>query len=100
MNKHTPGPWKVASVFVENAPNQIHVTTGKWGAPSIAVVDNADNAQLIAAAPELLEALENVLPALDRAFAYDGDVFGILHNDAVDAYSKARATIDKARREA
>jgi len=47
MNKHTAMPWKVSSVFVNNAPNEIHITTGKWGQPSIAVVASEANASYI-----------------------------------------------------
>ena len=45
---------------------------------------------------ELLNALQAIIPILDRAFEYDGDVFGIMHNDAVDAEIQARAAIAKA----
>jgi hypothetical protein len=54
------------------------------------------NARLIAAAPDLLEALKDLMPILDKAWDYDGDVFGRLHNDAVDAGQNARAAIAKA----
>jgi len=97
MNKHASGPWYVSKNAGHEVHGQFSVAQEGTGGTVAMVYNGKANAQLIAAAPELLEALENVLPALDRAFAYDGDVFGILHNDAVDAYSKARATIDKAR---
>ena len=42
---------------------------------------------------ELLEALKALLPILDKAWDFDGDVFGRLHNDAVDADMNARAAI-------
>jgi hypothetical protein len=42
---------------------------------------------------ELLAALNALLPILDKAWAFDGDVFGCLHNDAVDADMNARAVI-------
>ena len=45
---------------------------------------------------ELLNALQAIIPILDRAFEYDGDVFGIMHNAAVDAGIQARAAIAKA----
>jgi hypothetical protein len=59
--KHTEEEWKVQSVFVNNAPNQWHVSTGKWGAGSIAVCDTEDHARLIAAAPDLLDAAKGAL---------------------------------------
>ena len=45
---------------------------------------------------ELLEALKDLLPILDKAWEFDGDVFGFLHNDAVDADMNARAAIARA----
>ncbi|MFA5382423.1 MAG: hypothetical protein WC356_04600 [Candidatus Micrarchaeia archaeon] len=57
MNKHTATPWKVSSVFVNNAPNETHITTGKWGQPSIAVVDNEANAAYIVRCVNSHEAL-------------------------------------------
>lgn len=41
----------------------------------------------------LLEACKALLPVLDKAWDFDGDVFGRLHNDAVDADARARAVI-------
>lgn len=45
---------------------------------------------------ELLAALKVVTPYLRCALEYDCDVFGIVHNDAVDAESNASAAIAKA----
>ncbi len=45
---------------------------------------------------ELLEALKALLPILDKAWDFDGDVFGRLHNDAMDADMNARAAIVRA----
>jgi hypothetical protein len=45
---------------------------------------------------ELLEALKSLLPILDKAWDFDGDVFGRLHNYAVDADMNARSAIAKA----
>lgn len=39
--------------------------------------------------PALYAALEGLLPLLDKAFEYDGDVFGTMHNTAVDAVATA-----------
>lgn len=51
--KHTPGPWHVSGKATINHPVR------GWIA-SVSPVDRAANARLIAAAPELLEALERV----------------------------------------
>lgn len=83
-SKHTPGPWTIAAgrYLLAITPAQTK---------QIAIFDSDDdwedeqqaNARLIAAAPELLEALEECLtcefPVIDR-----------------DAVSKARAAIAKA----
>lgn len=60
---HTPGPWKAVDAFVENNPNRWLVARGGWGGPNIADCGpgaEAD-ARLIAAAPELLAAIEDLL---------------------------------------
>ena len=58
--KHTPGPWRVgdagASVF---GPKDLPVTVAKLVHP------NSANARLIAAAPELLDALMQLLQAFE-----------------------------------
>lgn len=44
---------------------------------------------------ELLSFLKDVREVLGKAFDYDGDVFGILHNQAVDLDCKINRTIAK-----
>jgi hypothetical protein len=59
MSAHTPGPWtyqEQAGSFFINSPKRY----------SLATTSDEANARLIAAAPELLEALETVI---DAAFA-------------------------------
>jgi hypothetical protein len=65
------------------------------------ILDDMDQAatdlhKLRAVNQELLTALTDLLPILDKAWAFDGDVFGCLHNDAVDADMNARAVIARA----
>jgi len=62
--KHTRGRWEGTTVFAENAPTETHIVTGEWGGGRIARVFDAPmevitkaNADLIAAAPEMLAAL-------------------------------------------
>lgn len=65
-SKHTPGPWRL------NGNRTI--TVGDFGKPGsfIAEVKNDANARLIAAAPELLEALEWLLHHVVRTQGLDG----------------------------
>ena len=53
----------------------------------------AELRRLVAQRIALLEACKALLPILDKAWDFDGDVFGRLHNDAVDAELTARAAI-------
>ena len=79
--KHTPGPWIIGN------PTEIHDVDGTrivmCCQTSDDVTDDASeaNARLIAAAPELLEALKGVVRVADRA---------------TDEFDAARAAIAKA----
>ena len=90
MAKHTPGPWHVGMkpgpiVYGEDGAQvaPLHV-------PMVPKEENRANARLIAAAPELLEALENLLEHVEN-------------RDALGAYwadpMAARAAIAKAKGE-
>ena len=96
MSKHTPGPWK-AKKWVGTDPyddpdrpfvevGNVHWSPKNWK-PAAAIGQTA-NARLIAAAPELLEALENLLKV------HEGEG-GTQHNAA----DIARAAIAKAKGE-
>jgi len=104
MNKHTPGPWEVTdlrhSIVVRTeSPNKT-----KYGASRYAAIGGFDrsdpdqlsealaNARLIAAAPDLLEALELML---DRFRDTEGS-HGQWEEEATE---NARAAIAKARGE-
>ena len=67
--RHTPGPWSVVDVLVENsvAPRLgVFPVKRVWGDPAIADCGyNEGNAALIAAAPELLAALDWCVRALE-----------------------------------
>lgn len=102
---HTPEPWgydpETGDVFCVHASSLEHASIAR-------VWDNdgfgrrwpdgvqAANGRLIAAAPELLAALKLLMPAMDKVWGYEGDVFGSHHNDAVDAWSAAEAAIAEA----
>lgn len=102
--KHTPGPWVVGSSdFLDqwvciDAPSGdpdlgykswegIAMAYGCEESPRKGLIKAKANAQLIASAPELLEALEEVVQWLEL-----GDHEGKMH-------SKARAAIAKAKGE-
>lgn len=97
---HTPGPWVVArgdSVYARRGDGIPLAPIADCNTSrTVTAADRAANAALIAAAPELLAALRALLPVIDKAWEYDGDVFGMLHNAAVDADAAARAAIAKA----
>lgn len=93
MSKHTPGPWAATYKHLGDAP--FVVESGQPGEPNGGCYmaecygpDAEANARLIAAAPELLEALELLLFAPPS---------GCVDHHAIDA--KARAAIAKARGE-
>lgn len=62
MSKHTPGPWKLSHTRIQGF--RVSDSTG-WGV-AVVLKDTNDeaNARLIAAAPQMLEALEAVAPFL------------------------------------
>ena len=98
---HTKGPWKVATITETQLPAVVQVDgpviaeITEWG--SVGTVDLAtawDNARLIAAAPELLEALESIAltadqSGLDSQSTYDG-VLEDIHEATQEAIRKAK----------
>ena len=68
--KHTPGPWHKVRVFVDNNKDeiQIHSAASRFGSSDCVAVlgewlvgPGMQNANLICAAPELLEAARNLI---------------------------------------
>ena len=94
MSKHTPGPWRVVDSWndymVESQNGEeIIWQDGPHDTPTI----NEANARLIAAAPDLLEALESMLQSFLITQSLD--------DYPIDApCNKARAAIAKAKGEA
>ena len=86
MSEHTPGPW---AIYV-NAPSDVVIRKmSKDGYELCAIARVSSgyaNAHLIAAAPELLEALDAALKLIELVMPIDGDVT-----------RKARAAIAKAK---
>lgn len=84
MTEHTPGPWKCDSSRVHTSieTNEgLHIAMVSYG--NVTMEKHLANARLIAAAPELLEALE----------------YYIDNGDDHKAIDKARAAIAKAKGE-
>ena len=44
---------------------------------------------------EMLSILKSIVPILNKAFEYDGNVFGMLHNEAVDVSIAIEKAIEK-----
>ena len=89
--KHTKGPWVVErSTIYDSEVVYINTNTGTWKQGEICVLygnldTNLANARLIAAAPDLLEALTALV---DRC--YMNDRFPDLTGPAEEAIQKAR----------
>lgn len=67
--KHTPGPWSVNVIgqhWNNKSLKHIEVTFGQDGECICDTVYNPSDANLIAAAPDLLEALQAVVRVADR----------------------------------
>jgi hypothetical protein len=88
--KHTPGPWHV-EVYNEGRNMDIQDAQGRG-------VLTKENARLIAAAPDLLAALEDMVEALALDRLEDGGQF--ICEAYGEHFTAARAAIAKARGEA
>ena len=96
MSKHTPGPWSIDWYVCREGKKElwrvprsigpVHINHNHWAGNHLDISD-AD-ARLIAAAPDLLRALQNLTHALEL-----GD---LLHDDQRTAFHDARAAIAKA----
>lgn len=84
---HTPGPWHKVRVFVDNNTDQIqiHSAASRFGSPDCVAVlggwlegTGMQNANLICAAPELLEAAKFLLQTFE------------LNMDDVEKYTRSR----------
>lgn len=83
QTKHTKGPWKVN-------PDFMHAFAVESANKTICTVD-AENAILIAAAPEMLEALETIESWLDATAKNLG--ITVLHDQVKAAINKAKGEV-------
>lgn len=98
--KYTPGPWvadktsrAVGPVSKEDEQSNGMVLLVAWVEFDPEVEIQAANQQLIAAAPELLEALQDMLSGWEYIRAQHGDLYGVGWDRAE---RKAQAAIKKA----
>ncbi len=94
---HTPGPWVAWRATMRAMIAEISATRGEkiWTIAHVDEVDGGDidaaNARLIAAAPDLLAALETVAPILESHFAKSAKgVDGTFLDEVRAAIAKAR----------
>ena len=95
MSKYTQGPWSDES----HSMGQVVVVTDASGQPvarmnSLSVEVNEANARLIAASPELLEALQQAVGSLEWAASVIGDIPPKC--DYMERIEEAKAVIAKA----
>ena len=102
--KHLPGPWMILGTPVSPIPPEmfpvlIGVEDAEGGVPIMAVHNvNGDygDARLVAAAPDLLEALQEMV-AGDAEAIEDAKRLGVpFPDEMLAAYHKARAAIARA----
>lgn len=96
--KHTPGPWSASCAeqgwVVEDANGNLIANIGQ---DDIESGDNcSEDARLIAAAPELLEALQYALPYLEAFIPHPRNGVNADCSVDVNCVDRARAAIAKA----
>lgn len=109
--QHTPGPWRIGdagqTVFgpKSDQPSPITIATLPGETPRVATSERKANACLIAAAPELLEALQRLLwKAQDQLYALKNSRNNYTDSSEYvsqlkDYINNARAAITKAKGE-
>jgi len=85
--EHTPGPWRTMSwdgaIVISGPMDELITTVGDRQDGAIPQEQTRNNARLIAAAPELLEALKTIVELN-------------LFNDSIKGFDKAQKAIQKA----
>ena len=98
--KYTKGPWKVSCQFGGATEiKSFHTITDSENRLFVALADTRASANLIAAAPEMLEALENALAWIDRSHKYGSDMESSRLSCLLDASGILSDAIKKARGE-
>jgi hypothetical protein len=91
MTNHTPSPWAIKH-YDEDYFEITH--TDKGGRFSLAEVYSKADAHLIAAAPELREALEELMELYIEAFRELGFSKALVPDDKLAGVSKAKAALE------
>ena len=89
-SKHTPGPWELTTLESNHGDSQHFISPGSCKPTLMAGTCSTEDAHLIAAAPELLAVVENMMIAADDNASASEIV------DYID-WSRARAALAKAR---
>ena len=99
--KHTSGPWKFGKELTAHSGEWLISYDAKDKGQGICIAETrpgsgseAANAQLIASAPDLLEALQSILPFIPVTSAKEGGASAYSEN--VRAADKVRAAIARA----
>jgi hypothetical protein len=98
VSKHTPGPWVIRTAATYRS--QIEAINGKGRADVVARITTPKggaeasdaNARLIAAAPDMLEALEAIAPMLPHGAVDNDPQWAGAINAVRNAIKKARGT--------
>ena len=97
--KHTPGPWYIDPIKAHANGNQ-RIMAGQCTPVAVVPEHLAADARLIAAAPDLLEALKEATSALEWRWERVANRAAPVHETAIqEAYNQARAAIAKATEE-
>ncbi len=98
--KNTKGPWVIAKDNQTIKSDETYICRIRYPFSPIDENDEiAANARLIAAAPEMLEALENALAWIDRSHKYGSDMESSRLSCLLDASGILSDAIKKARGE-
>lgn len=91
--KHTPGPWEVVDYNIEVTKGTTYTVNNRGG---VGAHELRANARLIAAAPDMLEALKNIIHELwldDMSNFEQGQIKAL--EDGIKAINKATGSADK-----
>lgn len=94
--KHTPGPWYIDPIKAHANGNR-RIMAEQCTPVAVVPEHLAADARLIAAAPDLLEALKEATSALEWRWERVANRAAPVHETAIqEAYNQARAAIAKA----